>query len=59
VLGLNDARLAAAARARGVARTLRCAGDTWWLVDEGGEREMTGEMVLREAKWWNGQGGAR
>jgi ATP phosphoribosyltransferase regulatory subunit len=60
VLGIDDAALAAEARARGIRHTLRCtggpAGDTWLLAGvpadgtAGSVREMTAAQVLDQAR---------
>ncbi|MGD8792181.1 MAG: ATP phosphoribosyltransferase regulatory subunit [Anaerolineae bacterium] len=52
VLGLDDGDLTGEARRRGIARTLRCAGRRWLLADEGGERLLDGEALIREAAAW-------
>jgi ATP phosphoribosyltransferase regulatory subunit len=52
VLGLDAAGLAAEARRRGIARTLRCTAGGWLLAGPGGERLLDAEALFREAATW-------
>ncbi len=56
VLGFEETDLIDQARRRGIGRVLRCCGDAWKLWDGKGERDVTGEEVLREAETWAAAG---
>ena len=52
VRGMGPAELAEHARQSGVSRMLRCSGEGWLLIDEGGERALTSDELLQEAGNW-------
>lgn len=51
-MGLDRDGLAQAARQRGIARTLRCAGDVWLLAGAEGEQALAAAALLDEAASW-------